>query len=440
MKKLIFTIKQLPRIKSSRLLQSLRSAERKSADEIAGLNWERRCNLLKSALRTPFYRKRFAQIGLEPGDVKCEKDWERIPVLTRNDVQEHMPEMVADDIKLESLYAATTGGSTGQPLKRYRPRNVPYEAFTARMLGWWNVGMWENSCYIFRHGYRGWRKTVNDLMWWPTRREFLNAANMSEAKCADFYSRICRIKPTLLVGYVGAVSNFAEYLVRSGLSLPFDLKAVWTTSAPLPEALRANLQDVFGCNVYSQYGCCETEHLAAECKCQRGMHIHADWRHLEIVDDAGGCLPVGESGRVLITDMLVTEVPLIRYALGDRGMLLKEKCSCGNHLPLMAPVSGRISEAFPMPDGSRVSGDFLTTIFDQYPDAIQGFRVHQAKDYSVTVEYIPRDEEVLRTALVAVRRSMEELTKSQVPIRFVPVESIPHDRGKTRYVTTEVKG
>lgn len=439
MKTAFYSAKQMLRPMPSRLLAELRERERKSSDEIAAINWRRRMDLLASATRTKFYRKRFADIGLEIGDVKDEKDWERIPGLTRHDVQEHLEEMVRDDVDRRKLGVTTTGGSTGQPLKLYRPTGLPFDAFAARMLGWWNVEMWENSCYIFRHGYKGWRKMVNDLMWWPTKREFLNAANMDDEKCAEFYGRICRMEPKLLVGYVGAVSNFAEYLIRAKKTLPFRMKAAWTTSAPLPEPLRANLQSVFGCPVYSQYGCCEVGHLAAECACRTGMHIHSDWRHLEIVDDDGLHVPVGERGRVLVTDMLVPEVPLIRYALGDCGRLMKEKCACGNNLPLMAPVSGRVSEGFSMPDGSRLSGDYLTTIFDKYPDAIRGFRVHQRKDYSIDVEYIPRDAGVLKTALEDAKRNLGDATKMQVEVRFAPVNVIPHDRGKTRYVTTEVK-
>lgn len=438
LKSTLYAAKQLLRPGPKHLTLELQNVERKSAEEIRLINWQRRMDLLASAAKTPFYRKRFADIGLEVGDVKGEKDWERIPVLTRQDVQEHLEEMVRDDVDRTRLGMATTGGSTGQPLKLYRPKGLPFDAFTDRMLGWWGVNMWENSCYIFRHGYNGWRKTVNDLMWWPTKREFLNAANMDDEKCAEFYECICKIEPKLLVGYVGAVSNFAEYLVRAKKSLPFKMKAAWTTSAPLPEPLRANLQSVFGCPVYSQYGCCEVAHLAAECACQKGMHIHSDWRHLEIVDDHGVNVPVGESGRVLVTDMLVPEVPLIRYALGDSGRLMKEKCACGNNLPLMAPVSGRVSEGFLMPDGSRLSGDYLTTIFDKYPDAIRGFRVHQRKDYSIDVEYIPRDAGTLNTALEDAKRNLGDATKKQVEVRFVPVEMIPHDRGKTRYVTSEV--
>ena len=434
----IFGFKQIARPISRSLVHELRVTERLSVDEIVALNWKRRMALLATAGNAPFYRRRFKEIGLSVGDVKTEKDWERIPVLTRKDIQDHAEEMICDGVGKRNLCISSTGGSTGEPLRLYRSKKIPYEAFTARMLKWWNVEMWDDSCYIFRHGYRGWRKAVNDFMWWPTRRAFLNAGNMNDENCEEFYRRICKIYPTLVVGYVGAVSAFSEFLEKNNYAPPRSIKAVWTTAAPLPNPLRVNLQSVFNAPVYSQYGCCECGHLAAECSCRDGMHIHSDWRHIEFVDAEGRNKPIGEVGDVLITDMYCQEVPLIRYALGDHGSLRQEKCSCGINLPMMEPVRGRVSESFPLPDGSRVSGDYLTTIFDNHPDSIRGFRVHQNRDYSIRIEYVPRGSVESETAVKDAMRNLSITTKGLVGIDFVAVSSIPHDRGKTRYVTTDI--
>lgn len=439
LKRNFFRLKQTFRPFARRFAEDLIDAASKSSEEIAALNWQRRMILLKAAERTEFYRKRFNDVGLQVGDVKSEKDWEKIPILTRQDIQDHMLEMVADGVRLGQLKIVSTGGSTGEPLQLYRPKSFPYEAFAIRMLSWWGINMWDNSCYIFRHGYSGMGKLINDLKWWPTQRVFLNAGNMDDEKCLSFYRHICKISPKLLCGYVGAVSAFAEFLSNNNLRAPKSLKAVWTTAAPLPDPLRMNMQEIFGSPVYSQYGCCECGHLASECACRAGMHINNDWRHVEFVDGTGLNMPVGEIGDILITDMYATEVPLIRYALGDRGKLMAEKCTCGVTLPLMAPVKGRVSEAFPMPDGSRISGDYLTTIFDRYPDSTRGFRIHQNGDCSIRIEYIPRNEAIVDVAIRDAQQNLEKVTKKLVKIEFVAVDKIPHDRGKTRYVTTDVK-
>ncbi len=434
----MFRAKQWARPLPRRFAAELCAVERLSVDEITALNWQRRIKLLEAATRASFYRRRFAEIGLEIEDVKSEKDWECIPILTRKDVQEHAEEMICDGVERRGLGISSTGGSTGEPLRLYRPRNIPYDAFAARMLGWWGVNMWDDSCYIFRHGYKGWRKIVNDLMWWPTKRVFLNAGNMSEETCEAFYRKIRKINPKLLVGYVGAVSTFADFLAKKDMPAPSSFKAVWTTSSPLPEPLRNSMQAVFNAPVYSQYGCCECGHLAAECTCQKGMHIHSDWRHLEFVDDSGRSVPVGEIGNVLVTDMYSLQVPLIRYALGDHGRMLSCQCTCGSRLPLMDSVKGRVSDIFPMPDGSCLSGDYLTTIFDDHPNTVRGFRVHQNRDYSIRVEYVPRDYSTVKSALKDAFQNLTKMTKGLVRIDFKEVGLIPHDYGKTRYVTSDV--
>ena len=72
-KKLIFPAKQMLRPEPARLTTEMIACERRSADEITAINWKRRMDLLGAAAKTPFYKNRFADIGLEVGDVRTER-------------------------------------------------------------------------------------------------------------------------------------------------------------------------------------------------------------------------------------------------------------------------------------------------------------------------------------------------------------------------------
>lgn len=72
-KKLIFSAKQMLRPEPARLATEMIACERRSADEITAINWKRRMDLLGAAAKTPFYKNRFADIGLEVGDVRTER-------------------------------------------------------------------------------------------------------------------------------------------------------------------------------------------------------------------------------------------------------------------------------------------------------------------------------------------------------------------------------
>ena len=58
--------------------------------------------------------------------------------------------------------------------------------------------------------------------------------------------------------------------------------------------------------------------------------------HVEIVDpESGAPVPDGNPGKILVTNLDRTLVPLIRYEVGDLGRILPERCPCGRTVRLM---------------------------------------------------------------------------------------------------------
>jgi len=106
-------------------------------DELAELNWRRTRALLTYAYqRVPYYRRRFDEFGLRPQDIVHPEDYAKVPVLSREDLQEHFDELVSLDAKPCNLRISTTGGSTGEPVKVYHEKRVVRAATGWRMLSW----------------------------------------------------------------------------------------------------------------------------------------------------------------------------------------------------------------------------------------------------------------------------------------------------------------
>lgn len=141
-----------------------------------------------------------------------------------------------------------------------------------------------------------------------------------------------------------------------------------------------------------------------------------------------------------ITDLVNFGFPLIRYQNGDRGTLLEDSCPCGLCFPLLAPVQGRVTDLIRLPSGSVISGDYATTLFDAYPTAVYAFQVHQALDYSLTIRVVPGDDAVTTNrAIGAIACALKEKTYGEVPIKFEHVSRIEPDRGKYRYIISELQ-
>jgi phenylacetate-CoA ligase len=419
-------------------VRCLEESETLSAAELAALNWSKRKQLITFCYENiPFYQRRFREAGFEPGDLKNETDFARLPILEKSDIRENEDGIVNPACQKGSLGVSTTGGTTGSPLKTYYDPAIPLSIASWRALRWWGCDPSDNSGYLYRAIPKGCRRLLQDIVLWPTQRCYLGASDMAEDNMRRFFARLRRVHPRYLVGYVGALDSFATFLLRNGLSLA-GLKAVWTTSSPLPEIKRKFMQEIYDCPVYTQYGSCEFYWIAAECRAQAGLHIASDIRHVEVVQEDA---PVEEGlfGELLVTDLINYAFPLVRYRLGDRGRLLKHPCQCGRNFPLMDYVRGRISDSIYLPDGSQVPGEYWTTIFDDYTDVIKSFRIIQRGDYSIQVLFEPFRDDYARTIEV-VSRVLRGKLGNKVPVVFRRTVIDVNENGKTHFVKSEIQG
>lgn len=425
-----------PAMKSS--YSSLVCAGKLDVNQLACLNWERRKKIVAyCAENIPFYQEKFKSIGFEIGDLKSEEDFNKLPILEKEDIRERAPDIVSPDFDISSLPASTTGGTTGQPLKTYNDPRVHLSSMSWRMLEWWGVSAADNSAYLYRSIPTGLRKILSDIALWPTKRAYLSATDMTMRQMEKFYTRLIRIRPKYLVGYVGSIDEFAKFLEINELKIP-NLNAVWTTSAPLTNGKRIQYENIFSCPVYTQYGSCEFYWIAAECDRKCGLHIGADIRHVDVVEN-GNCVPQGHFGDLVITDLVNYAFPLLRYRIGDRGRLLKKQCECGLPFPLMDYVKGRISDSIYFRDGTSIPGEFWTTIFDDFTDVICAFQVKQRADYSLVILYEVFEGTDAIDAINIVERRLKVKIRGRIPLRFERGEISGNDNGKLRFVVSELR-
>lgn len=66
-----------------------------------------------------------------------------------------------------------------------------------------------------------------------------------------------------------------------------------------------------------------------------GVHIRSDEYCVDVVDEAGRILPLGEAGRVVLYPKAD---PSLRFAVGDRARLETKPCSCGCNAPKLVDI------------------------------------------------------------------------------------------------------
>ena len=420
------------------------SHDKMSVEELAAFNFSKRLETLKFAYENcDYYRHLYDAAGLEPGDVKTEEDWAKVPMLTRDALRTNFEGLQIRNLKARGRYRLwLTGGSTGQPSKVIKDDDFASPPLGWRGLGWAGVPLGQNQATVMRaHPCGLKRKLVSFLSHYPSHAIYLDASEMTEDSMSRFAEEWKKYPPYIVTAYAGGLQQFALHCLRKGIVLPSP-RAIFSTAAPCDLALRKFLHKVFAAPVFDSYVATEANPMAGQCRCQAeqdhaALHIHSDYRHLEFVDENGIPMPTGEEGDILVTDMGDRAFPIVRYRLGDRGRALPVRCPCGLPYPLMDAVRGRMAYHIYLEKGVLTGG--WTMVFEHYPNAVHGFQIHQFADKSVTLsvvlnrEYADAKREV---GIVA-----EEMRKKlgALPLRVEYVDFIPHDRGKLKYIICDVK-
>ena len=155
--------------------------------------------------------------------------------------------------------------------------------------------------------------------------------------------------------------------------------------------MRNVISEVFQCEVFDHYGTREVGSIASECQNHDGLHILMEHTLVEVVDELGKrCLP-GVEGEIVITTLNNYSMPLIRYKIGDMGVMSdKIQCNCGCNYPILQKISGRTNGVFKTKSGSKIGGEFFTHIF-LYRESIKNFQVIQKDLDFIKVKIVKKD-------------------------------------------------
>lgn len=443
MKKSVFWLKNfLLRNKAYRAYRSAIDYENYPFEKKVFLSLQSRIELVQSAyLYSPFYKSFYDRVGFNPSEFVTESDWDKVPVLEKDMIRKYTSDFFSKVAVKDRMKEATTGGSTGKPLKVYKDKSFPVEIIGWRSLKWWGVHPADNNGVVNRSVPKTLlQKIRNYIIWWPTKRIFLDATSVTNDKIARFVDLISKRKIKCLVGYSGSLEKIADYINKNNIKVE-GLKLIWATTSPLANPVRLKMEKAFNCKIMDQYGSVEVFHIAAQKPNEDCLTVNADFVHLDIVDSDNHIInDTGEMGDILVTDLYSEKFPIIKYRLGDRSRMIKTIDKSDDGFPKIDFVKGRISDFIIFKDGSYLDGAFLTTICDGYEDVIDSYQIYQNKENKVffrlvLVEGVSKSNKRLNFVINKFRDLV--ITKADFELEFVDV--IPDDRGKRRFIISDIK-
>jgi phenylacetate-CoA ligase len=320
--------------------------------------------ILHSYKNVPYYQKIFDKIDLIRDGTVNLSNFHEIPILTKDLLRKHQKELLSKDYKERKWYYNFSGGSTGDPTK-FMQDNLYQKWYLATNKYYYQemldinentakkVFLWGSPQDLFK-GSIGFKNRIKN---WFSNILFLNSFKMSEQDMKAYIHSINAYRPDLIRGYAGSLYELALFSEKNNLKI-YSPKRIACSAETLTQDMRTKIESVFGTKLYDFYGSRETASIAGECK-DGLIHIFSFNNYLEILNHNNTPVNEGEEGRVIITTLHNLSMPLIRYELGDVAVLGPKKCSCGNILPCLQKISGRLEEQFIKKDGSIVIGYFF---------------------------------------------------------------------------------
>lgn len=434
-------------------------------DGLKSLQWRRlKAQLQYNYDKSAYYREeKFHKVGIIPQDIKNFDDFQKIPLMTKDEhrwTQEESlrrfghPYGLITCAPIEKIIRInSTSGTTGQPTlytltkndidvlnemhaRKYwrtglRPGNIVLQALSLSMFTGGlplSDGLQAMGLCVVPVGIEGGTKRVLDF--------------------------ILLTRPSVII----ATPSFGEYLIEqtpklTGLDAR-DLGIRWFYCAGEPGAgipsLRKKLQEGFGAKVFDHTGGGHAFHgISCGVEPYAGMHfVSPDHCILELVDPKTKepvAMNDGAVGEMVFTFIGWEGGPFMRYALGDLIQIFTAPCACG--WPEMRfKILGRADDML-IVKGVNIYPAALKGVVGEFvPRTTGALRILLDRPgplvtppLTVKVEYGTRDmtDEDKHKLQEELSAQIRDQLRVNPQIELVPPQSLPREAGKTSLIEIE---
>jgi phenylacetate-CoA ligase len=280
----------------------------------------------------PFYKKKFKELDIKPGDIKRLEDVHKFPFTTKDDLRDNTPfGMMATSLD-NCIELHASSGTTGIPVTAcYTPHDIDvWSEIMARCLsmsGLTKKDVFQNpipySTYTGAFGIHYGAQKVGAMV-------IPSGMGQSERqlKIMQYYGTT----------FISGVASYVMHLSQVAHEINIDLHKLKVRNGlfgaeVFTPGLKKRIQDTWNMDVHDIYGLTEMcgPGVSTDCDQHDGLHLWEDHFLVEIIDPIT-LDPVGpeEEGEMVLTTLTKEGMPLIRYRTRDLTKLYDINiCECG---------------------------------------------------------------------------------------------------------------
>lgn len=324
-------------------------------------------------------------------------NWADLPIMKKIDFQQSLKARLSEGYSEKNVFINKTSGSSGDPFVFAKDKfcHALIWANIQRRWNWYGIDF-NHSLQARFYGMpldfiANAKLRVKDFL---SNRYRFNIFDFSDAGMEKMLAVFRRKKFDYINGYTSNIVLLAKYLKAENLFLNDicpTLKVCIVTSEMLFEDDKKLLEERLRIPIVNEYGSAELDIMAFESP-DGIWKANAETLFIEIVDESGKALPYGQEGRIIVTSLYNKAHPMIRYEVGDIG-ILDEKSTAKN--PILKKLSGRTNDVAVLPSGKIAPGmTFYSITKKLFGDEgnVKEFVVIQTKKDTFEIQYTSASE------------------------------------------------
>lgn len=381
----------------------------------------------------PFYRELVAIDSLT--------NWSDLPILNKKNLQKPLRERLSLGYNEKSVYINKTSGSSGNPFVFAKDKfcHALIWANIMRRFQWHGIN--------FNHSYQARfygmpldfisnkKVRIKDYL---SHRYRFNIFDLSDYGLEKIVTKFSNTKFDYINGYTSSIVLLAKYLKKNDLFLDEicpTLKVCITTSEMLFEEDKTLLKERFRIPIVNEYGSAELDVIALE-NAEGEWKVNSEILFVEILDEYNQVVPYGTAGRIVVTSLYNKAHPMIRYEVGDIG-ILDEKSTLKN--PILKKLIGRTNDNAILPSGKIAPGmtfySITKKIFGDQGN-VKEFIIKQTKLDTFEIEYTS-DFELTEKEINNIQTVFSNYLEPHLNYIFIRIKALERSKsGKLKQFTS----
>jgi phenylacetate-CoA ligase len=417
------------------------------ADKLEALQNARVRHTVRYAYETvPYYRDLMTRKKVALDQIRTARDLERLPITEPDELTLAPERFVSSRYRPDAGVTLLSSGVSGN----------------RKSVSWHPAGLFQTLAskhryrQVLRHyvgatyGYREMAvsNTLNvgaalrdfyaSYAWFPSSVEFERDRALVTQSQDEILAQVNKFQPDVLGGsgaYLGALFRYA-----------------WTNNLPVhhPKIIRygasnmaahdrALIEKEYDIPVISSYQAAEMLRIGYQCERRQGFHVCTDHVAYRVVDGGGNDVAPGETGRMVLTNLINRGTVLINYAIGDLVVQGSGPCPCGRTLPVIDAIEGRAFDLLVLPGGQRVHMDVLFKTFAHRERIVQ-LQVEQFALDRFTWRVVPDGTMAWGNMQTAIDRQLREMIGPDVHLTIERCDYLPVETsGKIKACVSHVR-